>query len=107
MKNGEIGNTNKPISDTVQRSLMKLRADVNQTLRNTSEGYKRANVAFSDTIQAIDDFDKSMGSAIDVGNIDEFTKAGVGTYLRAVFSNQAWRGNLSRGIRSLDASGKK
>ncbi len=107
MKNGEIGNTNKPISDTVQRSLMKLRADVNQTLRNTSEGYKRANVAFSDTIQAIDDFDKSMGSAIDVGNIDEFTKAGVGTKLRAVFSNQAGRGNMSRAIASLDDTVKK
>jgi hypothetical protein len=103
---GKIGG-DKPLSDRVQRSLLRLRTDVNQTLRDVSPGYKRANVAFSDAIQAVDNFDKSMGHSIDVQNIDEFTKAGVGTKLRTVFSNQAGRANMSRALQDLDESVKK
>jgi hypothetical protein len=48
-----------------------------------------------------------MGHAIGMDNIDEFTKAGVGTKLRAVFSNQAGRGNMSRALANLDDTVKK
>ncbi|MHC1628225.1 MAG: hypothetical protein ACXQTI_05295 [Candidatus Nezhaarchaeales archaeon] len=103
---GKIGG-DKPLSDRVQRSLLRLRTDVNHTLRDASPGYKRANVAYSDALQAVDEFNKSMGHAIDVQNIDEFTKAGVGTKLRAVFSNQAGRANMQRSLENLDQSVKK
>jgi len=67
--------------------------------------YGKANAAYSETINALDDLQSAAGKSIDL--MSEGSEQVLGSRARALLSNQQGRGNLQNAIAQIDSVAKK
>ncbi len=95
-KDVSFGKTPSGLGGEIDRSIKGLRADINESLREASPSYKRANVKYQKTVQAIDNLQKAAGGSVDLDS----AKA-LGVSLRKLTSNTIGRDKLSRSINEI------
>lgn len=93
------------ISGQLQGALKRFRHGLDAALDAKFPEYAEVNKTYSDTIQAISDFDKAVGSSIDLfaPNADK----ALGTASRKLTTNYATRVKLKNAIKQLDDTTKQ
>ena len=90
-----------PLSERSEMIVKNLRRNLNEALRKSSKNYKKMNTQYSETIDALTNLQKSVGSNVDF-NSPNADKA-LGTFTRKTLSNQTGRVNA---IDALDLINK-
>jgi len=88
-----------------ERTIKNLRRGLNRVLGEKFPAYKAANERYSDSIGALDDLQRGVGSSIDLDG-DNVASA-LGTASRKLTSNYATRVNLMDALELLDQVAKK
>lgn len=96
--------SDKPLTRDVENLAKGLRANVNESLRGLSNEYRVANDRFSQTIGALDDFQKAAGSSIDLTSPNADKSLGV--LSRRLLSNVQSRVKLMDSITQLESTAK-
>ena len=94
-----------PLSKASERVIKTLRKEINDKLGGISDTYKQANTKYGDTIQAIDDIQKAVGTSIDM-NSPNAAKA-FGTASRKVLSNYGSRVQMIDALDGVETVAKK
>lgn len=81
-----------PLSAQAERVVKNLRRNLNQTLGDINSDYKAANTRYSDTTNALNDLQKSVGTNVNFD--DENAAKSLGTAARKLTSNYASRANM-------------
>ena len=89
----------------VKRVLKNLRHNINETLRAEFPNYKKANVTFSETVDALNGLQDLAGKRINI-TTPEGAKA-MGTLGRRVLSNAQSRIPITESIKNIDGLAKK
>lgn len=95
----------KPMSDEAQNILKSLRRDINDTISQNFEGYKQINTTYKDTIEALNNIQKSLGTSIDMTGPN--ANKAIGTASRKLLSNSVNRVNLMNAMDEVDSVAKK
>ena len=93
------------LPESGRRTLMGLRSELNNVLRDASPSYRDVNDTLSSGIRAIEDVEKAMGPSIDI-----FAPGGVsamGQDLRGMISNNKSRVRLTNAIDGADRVAKE
>jgi len=90
-----------PLSERSEMIVKNLRRNLNEALGKSSKNYKKMNTQYSETIDALTNLQKSVGSNVDF-NSPNADKA-LGTFTRKTLSNQTGRVNA---IDALDLINK-
>ena len=100
-----FGKSAEGLGGKVERSLKTLRHDINKAIGDKVPEYARANKAFSETINAIDDIQSASGKKI---NLDSpSAKKAAGVVLRRLMGNAASRANLIDSINKIEGVANK
>jgi hypothetical protein len=94
-----------PLTKQAERVVKGLRRDLNTALGEAFPAYKAANERYSDSIGALGDLQKGVGTSIDLDG-DNVASA-LGTASRKLTSNYATRVNLMDALELLDQVAKK
>lgn len=94
-----------PLSKTTEKVLKGLRRDLNELLNQQYPEYGKINKIYSETKGAIDDFQKSAGTSIDLTS-PEANKA-LGTASRKLLSNSVNRTNLMEDLNKIEEVAKR
>lgn len=101
----DFGNSQKEgLNRSIEDMAKGLRFNINQSLRGLSNEYRVANIKSSETIQALQDFQKAVGSTVDLTspNADK----ALGTLSRRLLSNVQSRVRLMDSITNLERTAK-
>lgn len=92
------------LGDT-ERVVKKLRADLNQSLRDSSPEYEQANVKYKDTLDAMESLQNSIGTKVDLDgpNVDK----ALGTEARKLLTNYQARVNMLTALDDMESVAKK
>lgn len=103
--NVTFGKSKTGISGDAERLLKKFRNDIDGALDSTFPEYDRVNAAYSETINALDALQDSVGKKLDLKgpNADKAT----GTALRKLLSNAQGRINLLDSLEEIEKTAKK
>jgi len=85
-------NLANPLTKQAERTLKNLRRNLNDTLGEVFLDYKAANTKYSDTINALNDLQKSAGTQINFDSPN--AEKALGTAMRKLTSNYGTRANL-------------
>lgn len=100
------GKTNsKSLWPDVENSVKSLRKNLDSTLDENFESYNAANTKYSDTIQALDDFQKTAGGKVDL--FGDGADKQLGILSRRLLSNVQSRQELTNAIKAINETGKK
>lgn len=100
------GKTNsKSLWPDVENSVKSLRKNLDSTLDENFESYNAANTKYSDTIQALDDFQKTAGGKVDL--FGDGADKQLGILSRRLLSNVQSRQELTNAIKTINETGKK
>lgn len=103
--NVTFGKVKTGLSGEGERILKSFRNNIDQALDSTFPKYDKANTAYSETIDALDTFQRVMGGKTNL--IGENADKAVGTSLRGVMSNIKSRINLIDSIDEIESVAKK
>lgn len=92
------------LGDT-ERAVKALRADLNQSLREHSPEYAKANTKYSDTINAMESLRNSIGSKVDLEGAN--ANKALGTEARKLLSNYQARVNMLTAIDDIEKVAKR
>ena len=88
-ENSGLQKVSEGLTNNSKRIIANLRKNVNLSLRQASPDYKDANIAFSDTIEVINDLQKLAGKSIDLDGANP--RSSLGTAFRGMLSNRQSR----------------
>ena len=88
------------LSANVENILKKFRSSVNETLKGQSPAYDKVNTAYSETTQALADFQQAAGRSIDLFGPE--SDAATGRVLRKLLSNMQNRENLAAAMARME-----
>lgn len=88
------------LTDAGKGVLKDIRAALNESLRAANPRYAEVNDILSQSLTALDDFNKASGPSIDI--FGEGADKAVGTNLRSLMSNRQTRVNLDNALNQLD-----
>ena len=88
------------ISANVENVLKGFRKDINDTLKGQSDAYDKVNTSYSQTTQALSDFQKAAGKSIDLFGPE--ADAATGRVLRKLLSNMQNRENLAATMKAIE-----
>lgn len=88
-ENSGLQKVNEGLTNNAKRIIGNLRRNINLSLRQASPDYKDANIAFSDTIEVINDLQKLAGKSIDLDGANP--RSSLGTAFRGMLSNRQSR----------------
>ena len=96
---------NNVLSEKTIRIVKDLRRDLNEALREYSPEYKNANTKFKDSLEAIENYAKTVGAKVDFDapNVDKK----LGQSARKLLSNYGVRPDMENSIKQLNAVSKK
>jgi len=94
----------KSLWPDVENSVKSLRKNLDSTLDKNFESYNAANTKYSETIQALDNFQKTAGSKIDL--FGEGADKQLGILSRRLLSNVQSSQELSNAIKQIQETGK-
>lgn len=101
----QFGKTaNDALAEKTARIVKSLRHNLNETLRNSSDDYRIANTKYSDTIGALDDYQKSAGVSINLEGPN--ANKALGQASRKLVTNYQSRVNLMDAMERLDKVAK-
>jgi hypothetical protein len=103
--NVTFGKTKTGLSGDAERALKSFRANLDASLDNTFPAYDKANIAYADTIGALDSIQSALGTKLDLKG-PQADKA-LGTKLRGLLSNNATRVNLLDATKEIESVAKK
>ena len=95
----------KALWPDVENSVKSLRKNLDSTLDENFESYNKANTKYSDTIQELDNFQKTAGNKIDL--FGEGADKQLGILSRRLLSNVQSRQELANSIKSLQEVNRK
>lgn len=93
------------LSGRAESVVRELRADLDRLLDNRYPEYDRLNTTYSDTINAIDDFQSAIGRSIDLDSRNAATA--IGTSLRGLGSNRQTRGRLLDSLAEMETISRR
>lgn len=101
----EYGGKTEGLIGATERVVKKLRNDLNQVLRNSSEDYAMANTKYSDTIDALSNFQRAVGTKVNLEgpNADK----ALGQESRKFLTNYQSRVNMVDALENLEEIAKK
>jgi len=88
-ENSGLQKVSEGLTNNSKRIISNLRRNVNLSLRQASPNYRDANIAFSDTIEIINDLQKLAGKSIDLDGAN--SRSSLGTAFRGMLSNRQSR----------------
>jgi len=94
----------KSLWPDVENSVKSLRKNLDATLDKNFESYNAANTKYSETIQALDDFQKTAGNKIDL--FGEGSDKQLGILSRRLLSNVQSRQELTNAIKQMQETSK-
>jgi hypothetical protein len=89
------------LSKEGQKFLKDIRASLNETVRQVNPDYARVNDVLSNSLTALDDFQKAAGTTIDI--FGEGSNAIIGQKMRTLMSNNQGRINLENSVNQLNS----
>ena len=98
--NVTYGKAKDGLAGDTERIMKDLRYDINQAIRDVDTDYAAANDAYSETIDAIDEFQSLMGKKVNLSGAN--AGEAVGRNLRKVMSNYNTRENLLDSITTIE-----
>ncbi len=103
--NVTFGKVKTGISGDAERALKGFRVSIDTALDGKFPKYDRANIAYADTINALNALQDSVGRKLDFsgGNADK----ALGTSLRGILSNNKSRINLLDSVNELESAARK
>jgi len=93
------------LSEKGRSALKSARTGLNESIRSVDSNYARVNDVLSDSLAALDDFDKATGAGIDI--FGRGADSAIGTKMRALMSNINSRVNLENAVNKLDDTALK
>jgi hypothetical protein len=103
--NVTFGKTKTGISGDAERALKAFRASIDDALDTTFPAYNKENIAYSETIGALNSLQDSVGRKLDFTG-DKADKA-LGTNLRGILSNNKSRINLLDSVEEIESVARK
>lgn len=103
--NVTFGKVKTGLSGDAERALKGFRASIDTALDGTFPKYDKANVAYADTINALNALQDSVGKKLNFSG--ENADKALGTSLRGILSNNKSRINLLDSIGELEAAARK
>lgn len=100
-----FGKSAEGLTGKTENILKTLRFDIDGVLDTNFPAYDKVNTIYSDTIGAIDAFQKSAGGSINL-SVDSSNKA-IGTVLRRILGNTQSRLNLLDSIDEIERAARK
>lgn len=104
-ENVTYGKAGEGLKGKTERVLKKLRRNLDKSLDDNFDSYKKVNDTYSETITAIDALQDAAGKKIDLKG--ENADKAVGTVLRRLMSNAQSRVSLMDSVENLEALSKK
>ncbi len=99
-ENVTFGKSQEGLGGETERIIKQFRFDLNKALGDQFPEYAAANKKYSDTLQALEDFQQSAGKRIDL--FGEGADKAIGTRARSLLSNQQNRVNLLNSIKEIE-----
>lgn len=96
------GKNVRGLGGNAERSLKNLRKDINKTLNEQFPSYAKANKAYSQTIDSLDEIQRLAGNNTDLTS--NSAEGSLGVLSRRLMSNAQSRGQLNEAIKSIDSS---
>ena len=103
--NVTFGKVKTGLSGDAERALKSFRANLDASLDNTFPAYDKVNIAYADTIGALNSIQGALGTKLDLGGA-QADKA-LGTKLRGLLSNNATRVNLLDATKEIESVARK
>jgi hypothetical protein len=103
--NVTFGKVKTGLSGDAERALKGFRSDINKSLGDTFPEYGKVNKVYSETIGALDAFQKVAGGTLNL--LGENVDKSVGTLLRGLLSNNKGRVRLLDSVREIEAAAAK
>lgn len=92
-----FGKTSEGLAGEIDRAVKGLRRDINKSIRSVSKPYKKANIKYSESIDAINNLQDAAGTKV---NMD--SPSALGVALRRLTSNTQSRANLAESIQQIE-----
>ena len=96
------GKNVRGLGGNAERSLKNLRKNINSTLGEQFPSYAKANKAYSQTIDALDEIQRLAGKNTDLTS--NSAEGSLGVLSRRLMSNAQSRGQLNEAIKAIDSS---